>query len=360
MTERMKVLDMLEKGTITASEATELIKSLDGQPPPIIYPPSPPPHIEAPDIPDLGWIGNLKNAFGNFGSWSSPEEHVTITTGIENFVKELNIKGKNSEVTIEPHEGNELIADISYVTKKGYDSDPDFGFITEDGVFRLKYDESAFHSVGARIRIPKEVSIDNLKLKSSNAEVRAKDITGKNIKLETKNAEVDAENIFCETIFCTTKNAEIRLDDVKAHNIDCRTKNAEIKVDNIKANEAQIYTSNALIEISDSDLNKISAKTSNADLHLFDPINTDRDELTKLEAETSNGAIKLKLPDVDRKFKIRASTSNGHIKNDFDNMILKVNEKNYLDAISPDYDNVNNKTKISLQTSNGNIKINKI
>ena len=360
MTERMKVLDMLEKGTITASEATELLICLDGQPPPIFHPPSPPPHPETHDIPDLGWIGSLKNAFGNFGGWSNHEEHVTITTGVDSFIKELYIKGKNSEVTIEPHDGSELIADISYVIKKGSDYSPDFGFITDDGVFRLKYDESAFHSVGARIRIPKEVSMDNLKLISSNAEVRAKDITGKNMKLETKNAEVDAENICCETIFCTTKNAEIRLDDVEAHNIDCRTKNAEIKVDNIKANEAQIYTSNALIEIIDSDLSKISAKTSNADLNLFDPINTNRDELTKLEAETSNGAIKLKLPDVDRKYKIRASTSNGHIKNDFDNMILKVDEKNYLDAISPDYDNVNNKTKISLQTSNGNIKINKI
>jgi len=362
MTERMKVLDMLEKGTITASEATELLKSLDGQPPPIFHspsPPPPPPHPETHDIPDLGWMSSLKNAFENFGGWSNHEEHVTITAGVDSFIKELYVRGKNDEVTIEPHEGNELIADITYIIKKGTDCDTSFGFTSDDGVFYLKYDDNAFQSVGARLRIPKDVSVDNLKLISSNAEVRAKDITTKAIKLETKNAEVIADNVNCETMFCDTKNAEIQLEDITANNIDSKTKNAEIKFDNVKAYEARVYTANAMIEIIECDLQVINAKTSNADMHLINPVATNPDAVIKLEAETSNGNIKLKLPDVERKYKIRASTSNGNIINELENLIYRVNEKNYVEAVSPEYDNVDNKTKINLQTSNANIKIKK-
>jgi len=109
----------------------------------------------------------------------------------------------------------------------------------------------------------------------------------------------------------------------------------------------------------DSKIKKIDAHTQNAGLHFdYAPLNDqEQDPQYELEAATLNGPIVVRLPNRNVKCKLRASTANGGIHVDVNDLDYRVREKNYVEAVSREYDAAQAKINMNLKTMNGGINI---
>jgi len=393
--EKLKVLEMLEKGTISAEEALRLIELLQKGEDPLKEDKAAEKIAEAdcdviddegcnkekethkeykhhdPAL-DFTWINDLKNniidsainisryvgsqTYNAFGFGRPDQFYSTSYENIENL-KSLKLIGKNDRVEVVGHQEDSIKIEARYKSKGDFDLRIEFE--DDDGAYKLNYDYNAVHSMGLCIKVP-ERQIPYLSVDNKNAEIILKRVNAEKADLTTKNATIELDTVTGGDLTAETKNARIYVYDISVSKISLKTDNAVISVKSANADFAKLLTANAPINLDGINIREIYAKTSNAGMFFRNFYNDERKNysLYNLEAYTSNGALTVELPlSFEIPCKLNASTTLGHIQTNVENLEYLVDSRDFVKAKSKDYDIAESKINITLQTSNSNINI---
>lgn len=367
--ERLRVLEMLKEGKISSDEALELLKQIPeedesrgnnhrdwdewgSRPGQYTY------------TPDFSWIDDLRTVIkettqnvmfpGDF-LFGSKEERFYAESDMGNGIRALIFEGKNAPVKLEAYGGNKIEIEARYRVKAHLN--PHLAIREEGGTLRLISDNNSLHSLSISVRVPEKAHIGFVNLKSTNASVTADDILADKIELDTKNAPIKVSDVKADTLHCSTRNAPITLDDVKAQSIEAQTTNSKITADDVETAHARLTTDNAKISVKDSNIAQLFVKTNNAPVAIENASFDSQEQDRQIDAKTSNGGITIRLPHGDFSCKLRASTTNGRISSELNDLEYRVNEKNYVEAATREYDQAQAKLNLNLQTSNGGIYI---
>lgn len=391
--EKLKVLEMLEKGNITSEEALRLIELLQEEPAgkkdekSEVYE-----KVEGEVVDekeegaeketekeeggghqfDYSWIHDLKDnivesavnisryvgsqTYNTFGF--GPPNHFYSTTITEiDQLKALKLIGKNDRIEIVGHKENSITVEARYKLKR--DQGFRIEFEGEEGVYTLNYDYNAVHSMGIYIQVPDRL-IPSLRVDNKNSQIVIKRVKTEKADFLTKNAAIELDSISCTDLSAETKNGPIQLYDVTAAKISLTTSNSRISLKSVDADFAKLQTSNASVNLDAVDIRETYAKTSNAGMIFrnFSGNIQKKYPLYNIEAYTSNGDLIVELPQMSEiPCKINASTDLGHIRTNVKDLEYLANNKDFLKAKSRSYDFADCKMNITLQTSNSNIDI---
>ncbi|MCL1828815.1 MAG: DUF4097 domain-containing protein [Oscillospiraceae bacterium] len=372
--EKIKILEMLENGKITADDAVALLKQLkdDGGGRHDHYRPDwkqriPHYHYR----PDFGWIGDLRSAFEETAStigeavrdaigpndviFSADRETFSTSAEMGGEILELSFEGKNAPVRLESHWGDKIEVEAHYKAKSQWN--PRFALNGDNGVYSLSYDENALYMLGIDIRVPETAKIGTIRLKNKNSSVTVNNIKAERIEASTKNAFIKVSGCKGGFLLCETKNAPVILDDIQTHEIEAQTSNAKITLENTDSNRVRLITTCAKIEVQNSDIVKLTAKTSESSLR-FEGLGFKKEEsVYSMDAITTNGRIAVMLPRSELCCKLRASAALGGVFCELSDLEYKINEEDYAEAQTRGYETARNKLNLNLQTTRHGIYI---
>lgn len=369
--ERMKILKMLEEGTIDVAEATQLLEAV-GSKPTVEREPVSEEREEKKDRGelvkdrqevegrveeegeldvdlDLGNLGgkiadSIMSSLAGLGLGGSGyrfEEEVTgdfTKETVDVFTKTRNgrieIKGwdksgwkvilkKRIRATTE-EKAEELAEKVAKV-----ESGDDFLRV-------VRQDIPVGHSLRLEIFLPREKTYD-LDLQSRNGRIVAQDLRGTEIAAETR-------------------NGRIVFDDVDATVMSLQSRNGRVVVDG-EVDHLQGETRNGRI-IFDGRARKITASTYNGRVILTPELVEGQNEY---DLETKNGRVKLNLPQEGCGYHIQCETRLGKIKTELAALeVLEEDKGRYhhrLHAKTEGYDEKPSRAFIKCKTRNGNIEL---
>lgn len=299
--EKMKILEMLQDGKISAAEAANLMEQLSNR--------GNRPQMEYQN--DDGIFTWIKDAIFNAGGYKSSIE--LTSNPVKNSIGALLLAGKNGSVNIEGYSGGHIKIHCQYTAKN---PDTPITFQEGNGIHELRYDESAIKGMKISCQVPM---------------------------------------IMIERLHATTSNGSIKLEDIHTGDIHAVTSNGGIKLEDVRAASAKLDTSNGSIKIEDGDVGNIFAGTSNGSIKM-EGISDNPAEVRAIEAKTSNGGIVLELP-RNIGVKLTAGTSNGKITCDLAEDIYGKISRTHIDGQNKLYQQQGSSINIELSTSNGSIKI---
>ncbi|MCL2415506.1 MAG: DUF4097 domain-containing protein [Defluviitaleaceae bacterium] len=393
--ERMKILEMLQEGKITATEAEALLKQfpdnsvnnnenwnydanddvyihIDGQgrQTQMRVPPAPPKSSVgnvidwarnlandiAADIREGFDTGDIINVNGNFrGGKGSPFSFSAPVTA--NAINSIKLLGKNAPVKIETHEKNYILVQGKFKAKH---REAEVIFNTENGDYELLYNYDSMMYVGITCYLPDEISMRLLHAETKNAAIDIDDISNvEEMVLMTRNGRIsvdDAENI--DKLTARTRNAAISLDDVSANKMEIVTTNSGITLDDVSAQTAELVTTNGRVTVEDIDITELSVRNTNGAI-IFDDIFDGEWQGTRIiSAETTNGNISIEIPKEIGVDILARSNRHSNVSCDLENMSIRGRiSKDNLDCQSIGYENFERKVEMRLSTTNGSIKI---
>lgn len=402
--EKLKVLELLEKGNITAEEAMKLLETLGKEEEPAVEPAKAEEakedvkaeaeetseaadgEEEAESVEgdvegeakertdhsfDYNWIYDLKNnivesainisrfvgsqTYNTFGFGRPNQFYSTVVENMDD-IKSIKLMGKNDRVEIVGHKEDTIKIEARYKLKR--DQDLRIEFENEDGEFKLSYDYNAVHSMGLYVKVP-DKQVQTLQVDNKNAEIVIKRVKAGKANFITKNASVELDTMDCLDLHAETRNAPIHVYDVFASTVNLATSNAPISLKSANADFARVTTSNAAINLEGIDIREIYAQSSNAGMIFrnLQPLEKKDYPLYNLEAYTSNGDITVELPKGELPCKINASTSLGFIHTNIDELEYLAESKDFMNAKAKSYDSSDKKISLTLQTSNSNVNI---
>lgn len=360
--QKLKVLNMLQEGTISQSEALELLELIGAEmtakkgtsptPPPPAKPEvrrQPPEHepikLTIPESP-IDFMGESHQTFS-----ASADVYTDV-------IETLKLVGKNSKISIRTHQHSTILIEGRY--KPVRNGDPMIRFEEQGGSYALNYNYHAVSYMGFDVSVPENL-IRWFYVENSNAEITLAGVATTELNVATKNAGLKLRSIQSEVIVASTKNGNIELNEAEATKIELGTTNAEINVRNVKANYAELFTTNASVV---SDCNQIIAtnlRTKNANIWLdLTMLDVDADVQYMIDGQTTNGNIDVLLPYTeDFPYKINANTKRGRIRTKGSELLVIASDKGYLDGKTVHYNVSATKLDLVLQTTNADININK-
>jgi len=397
---KLRILQRLESGEITAEEAMAMISQYSGPatPPPTGTPvargpnqldprqadprKSQPHHSYNPETRDghhtPDWIDNMVGWVGNFVEEVTDSVRDTevvanlsdIVSGTyghhkktENFtsapilqgLSQLELSGKNDIIEIYAYDGDRVQIRCDYDSRRpdGY-----VQFHDENGHIALWFDEKIMRSVRITCYIPR-VQIGHIHAITKNARIQAADITAGEINLTTKNDKIVIESIRCGNLTAITKNEKINAAAIFAENIHLETANDKITVQDLHATHVTLKTTNAGIKTAAIDAVHLVMNTTNAGLKMQNTLPYTgafwEGERT-LEAYTTNGSIKLGIPGGIG-FAVEASTNDGKVTSSVPLYESERSSKTYLEGESTDYATTGRRLNVRLGTTNASVKI---
>ena len=389
-TDKMKILQRLENGEITAAEALAMIgqfeKPADPPPPPSQQTPPPPPpdwghhhdaFNEAPDwVSDIaGWVGNLvgdiaddikdmevpvniSDFFG--GTYSRNKRTETfISNPISQSLAKLELHGKNDKIDIHVYDGDSVRIDCAYDARR---HDDYVQFHEENGTIGLFFDDKAMRSVKVVCQVPR-VHIGELLAMTKNAEITLSGLVADDVQLITKNANVFIEAVTTKELVAESRNANIKARGIAGGNIQLTTTNAKISVEEIRARELIIKTTNAGVKTEFLDAEHLRINTTNAGLKLEKALVGGLtqgfwDGERRIEAYTTNGNIRFGIP-ADMGVKLNAHASGGKITSDIP-LYYSENMKSKVVGESVNYAASGRRMIVSLGTTNASVKLREV
>lgn len=343
--QKRKVLKMLEEDVITQEQALDLLEMIARE----------------------GNFGDAKEEKVETIDFTLPREPFDFFGGGHqlfsvsqkinpNSFSSLALKGKNSKIAITSYEGNEVIIKGWY--KASRNTNPMIRLEELDGRYFLDYNYHGVRYLGFDVYLP-EGMIPSIMVENSNATVELRNICANEIIVVTKNASIDLNACESKRVLATTKNSHIHVRKIKADFIELSTTNAKLKVKEVLANEGDFRTTNATIDIQDSYIENSILETKNAQIWLdFNGVAVEYLKRAQIEARTTNANIECVLPEYKQiPYRISGTTRRGNVATDSANLIILAQDKGYLVAQSPDYENEANNLTLNFQTTNGSIRI---
>jgi hypothetical protein len=297
--EKMKILEMLESGKISAQEAIGLMELVwenkdeaRGNRQEKEREPNFIDEIKAAARDVVETVGEAirdveREADGWFGAgfgFRTVTVKETLVACLANReVKALVVGGGNAPVSVVCGAFGDGAGNVEFEINAGAKSgakDKGFEITVENGVMRLSYDEKAFRYVGVKVTVPAGLNLEE-------------------ITLTTKNAPITAKAVNAGLIGAVTKNAKITLADVGGG-----------------VNQRLI-----------------------------------------IDAVTKNAGITVKLADEGRGVYLKAATSNAKVAVGIKGMDYLTEKKNNVEAQTPDYPHSTSRADINLKTSNAKIQV---
>ncbi len=139
-------------------------------------------------------------------------------------------------------------------------------------------------------------------LRSSDGDIRLRDLTGKTIDVRTSDGDIEAGSLDAPDVSVRTSDGDIQIDDVVAEKALIRTSDGDVVVRDIIA-EATVQTSDGDVRFETVTGRSFSAKSSDGDLHIGE-ITSPTSSLS-----TSDGSIRIDEGSGD----ISATSSDGDI-----------------------------------------------
>jgi len=309
----------------------------------------------ADDIKDMEVPVNLPDIIRGSFSHNKRAETFVSEPILQNLTK-LVIYGKNDNIEIYPYDGDRVQVNCAYDARR---PDEYVHFQEENGCISLLFDEKLMHSVRAICQVPR-THIGQLYAATKNGTIHIMDTIADDIQIETKNDNIHVENITCKTLVAHNRNANIKSQAITGTEVILETSNAKITAEDIHAVSLTLKTSNANIRPSNLDVVHLYINTTNANLKLENLLPADgasfwENEHT-LEASTTNGTVRFYIPNgigLD----IEANTTNGKVTSDVPLYNAENSVKARLKAQSMNYTTAGRKFKVILNTSNANVKI---
>ncbi|MCL2378581.1 MAG: DUF4097 family beta strand repeat-containing protein [Defluviitaleaceae bacterium] len=392
---KIKILQRLEAGEISAEEALAMISQLsDTATPPTAGQHSNQPQFDSRQIdprknhshetydeyshngPDwinniVGWVGevvgeiadnfgdvevtaNLSDIFsGTYGHYKKTESFTSrpVLQGLA----QLELHGKNDKIEVHAYEGDCVQLRIDYDARHpdGY-----VEFHEENGHISLRFDDKVMRSVRVICHVPR-MHIGQVYAATKNGRIQVGDITAGDINLSTKNDKIILEAISCKSLSAVTKNGNIKAIAVTGENIILQTTNAKITAEDVHGALLNLKTTNAGIKTSGIDAAHLVLSTTNARLKLEDTL-ADTGMFWEgervLEAYTTNSGVRLGIPEGIG-FSIDAATTDSKATCDIPLYRSESSTKAHLIGESADYATAGRRLKIRLGTTNASVKI---
>jgi len=289
------------------------------------------------------------------GKYGRYVHNVLLTSQpITQSIPTITIIGKNAKVEVTSWDNDTIQVECKYDARR-----PGVHvFLNEEnGNIRLEYNEALMRYVQIKCKIPR-ATINTMNIGTKNEVLYVTNVEAETINLLTKNETLKIENINCVTLAAQTRNASIKARGITAEAINFETKNESIKVHDIEANSLHMKTAIAHIYASHLNVGELVMHTTNAGIKLNKELFTDSHwEGTRyLEVHTTNAGITFVYPNHVG-LNIHAQTSNGNIKHKLDDMYFSHLEKTILEGKSQTYDFMDSKLDVKLNTTNASIKI---
>ena len=388
---KMKILQRLEAGEITADEALAMMNQVKEQPSP--PPPSfeshsqsPPPHQGGYHSHQdyeyhhtnnwvdglLGWVGetveditsgikdmevgvNLPDILR--GAYSHNKTTQTfVSKSIGQSLAQLELYGKNDKIEIYGYEGDCVQISCAYDARR---PGQHVYFHDENGHISLTFDEKIMRSVRIMCKVPR-VHLGQIHAVTKNAAIQLMDVQADDIQLETKNETIFLEKTSCKGLSANSRNGNIKAFGISGGEILLETTNAKIVAEDINASHLTLKTSNAGIKTDHLNVEHLYLKTTNAGVKLDDMFPTGGfafwDNERTLEVYTTNGGIKVFLPS-DIGVDIEANTTGGKVTCDLPLYFTDDSVKARLRGESVNYAGAGRRLKALLNTTNASIKI---
>jgi len=396
--ERMKILEMLSEGNISIDEAMQLLDSMErfvhpyaarqerpkqdwdfdrqrkfrnengpsrrGRNPNIYRDADDDLNIDI----DLGWVNELKdnltesvqsvaNQLDNGFDFGRPTMVFNDTAeNVPDEISSINLKGKNAKLEVIATEDNNISLEAFFKPK--HNMDPHIFFEKSNGNYSLLYDRNAVHSMGIRLRVPNN-KIKDLYVETKNSDIYLRGLNINTGDVLTKNSSIQVDNMNGSYLSLETKNAPIYVNNTNFSELEVKTSNAKAILDTLNCGNLTVQTTNGSVKIDSSDIRYILAKATNAGIRLENMANGSSGQYQKYSVDlfTINSNISVNYPGCSAPLKLNASTTSGRINCKREDLEYKTLDKNYIDAISKDYDDAHQTLDIKAQTTNGNISI---
>jgi len=396
---KIRILQRLEAGEITAEEAMSMMNQLNESPapPPSSHHPGPgqvdprqidprkskgyqshqsfdyDTHSDASNWLDnlLGWVGetvediagsikdsdvsvNLSDIIsGTYGHYKHTESFVSkpILQGLT----QLDINGKNDKVEIYAYDGDCVQIHCDYDARR---PESYVEFHDENGHVALWFDDKSMRSVRVICHVPRE-HIGHIHAVTKNGRIQLVDITAGDINLSTKNDGILLESINCSSLTATTRNDNIKAMAITGESILLETTNSKITAADIHATSLTLKTSNAGIKTANLDVTHLALKTTNARLKIEDTLlNTAAfwENERSLDAYTTNGGVRLSVP-RGIGLAAEARTTDGKVTSEVPLYGSEGSTKNHLVGESMDYATASRRLRVRLGTTNASVKI---
>jgi len=369
MNEKMMILDMLQKGKITADEAAKLLGTVEDSPqspaphhePPRSNDnrPSPPPSGSGIDFDELGrkfatfaktmepkiqkatevvaektvfYADKLARSLENSGASVAASAHrppspapapgaaegteKTIELTVGDGYNELSLSGLNGLVQIKGYNGDKISARIHYKSKI---RNPSIELMQLGSKYYLNYDEDSFDFVAIDAYVPSH------KFKVIN-------ING--------------------------MNGQMDISDLQADSIKCESGNGRLAIKGITANTAIFEHCNGAVDAGEIDAEKLSLTSFNGPVTLYTSAFRQFDEYL-WNVETSNAKLTLNVPTLPNLgYHIRAHDTLGSIRVGLTGMEFMTNDPGFVEAQSAGFNTLGKKVRLSLETSNAALSVN--
>ena len=402
---KMRILERLEAGEITAAEAMALMKNQEnrqGAPPDPrqINPNRPQPSHSHANYQSqsqnqnqnqnqnqhqhqrhqesgwggglFGWVGEMVsditesitdslsdidvdiNLSDFVGGGHSRTEHFTSKPILQSLAQ-LELNGKNDKIEIHGHDGNTVQISCEYDARY---PDAHVYYHEENGHISLQFDDKAMKSVKVLCRVPR-VHVGKITALTKNDSILMVNVAAGDIELATKNDPIYIEAINCTNLIAHTKNDNIKARAISGHTVFLETTNSKIVAEDIHADTLTLSTTNSGIKTAAIDANHLCIRTTNSGLKLEDTFFCDGslfwDGERTLEATTTNSGIKLQVPQGVG-LQLEASARGGKVLCDMP-LYGAVGDRSYVKGECTSYATAGRRLSVRLATSHGNIKI---
>jgi len=369
MNEKMMILDMLQKGKITAEEASKLLSTvedapasapgMDSAPLPNSNRPAPPPSSGSGiDFDELG------RKFASFAKDLEPKiqkatEVVAEKTvfyadklarGLESAGASVAASGHRNTATPSPSGADGTEKQVELIVDDGYN---ELSLGALNGLVHIKgYNGD---KISARIRYKSKLrnpSIELMKLGSKYYLSYEED----NFEFVAIDAYVPSHKF--KVINITGMNGQVDISGLSADSIKCESGNGRLAIKNITANTVVFDHYNGAVEAGEIDAEKLSLTNFNGPISLYTSAFAQFNEYL-WNVETSNAKLTLNVPTLPNLgYHVRAHDTLGSIRVGLTGLEFITNDPGFVEAQTGGFSDCTKKVRLSLETSNAQLTVN--
>ncbi|GHU55563.1 hypothetical protein AGMMS49975_17530 [Clostridia bacterium] len=377
MSEKMKILEMLQNGQITADEAARL---LDAKEPRQNYAPAQ--QINYRDIADsvtrkidtmtrdlepklykltetvasvtesaAQKISKTLETPRHAPSYSSSSRTTTTTTttttsrpftetsfeyAVSGQYGELSLCAVNAPISVKGYNGDKINARVRYIAKAG--KSPAISLMKLGDKYYLDYDEDDFDAVGIDAFVPDKF-FNNISLSGTNAELSATELAADYITISNANAKTHLTNLSAKYLKAENTNGALRFENITAENGEIENFNASITGSCADIKNLKISGLNGSVSANVAYFDKFSDYTWNV--------------------ESSNAKLTLNLPTTPTiGYSIQARATLSKIRMGLTGLNYKINDPSTIDAQSANFASASKRVRLTLDVSNAPITVN--
>lgn len=248
---------------------------------------------------------------------------------------ELNLSGINGDIVVNGYNGDKITAKVNYRPKF---HGAQIELMKLGDKYYLNYNEDEFEFVTVDAYVPEKLF--------------------KNVKIETVNGKIYVSTIITDSLVINGINAKSELRNISAENLTMDTSNGETILFGVNGRFGKVETFNGSVNTTAVDIENLSLLASNAPIVMnIDYFNRFNDYTWVIES--SNGRLVMNAPtSPELGYYVKARTSLSNVKLGLTGMNYIINNPNFVEAKSYNFDEAPKKIKISAETSNAPLVIN--